>query len=980
MNKTITSKDRLIAQDIPVLHPDLRGDGNVTLEGQPGLNIRGETQEITAPRTWPVRPADEPGSQPDDQWLSMISNLLHTLQELGDMLDYALAKDNWRDAYLLAAGMNQITEDFLHPDPLFTAKSQKYLRKIGAGLGNRLVVASQRIAQGMLWINGWKPSTRLVDRWQRRLAVFVNELAEVVAGDEELLTRTKEYLLYTGASIIQQIHALPPALKNEIVKLPSCFRSFDQQPEDLRSIAEKFTVDWPERGRQLYVIGIRTSGSYLAPLYGAYLKRCGFQYVNVMTIRPGYPLTIRERATLRNLSNSDGMALLCDDPPISGSTVLKTAALLEGYGLPARRVLLLLQLTGNTSSLPAGLRKYPSIILTGTNWAIHRHFTQDEFRQVLARACPPEVQVLAVERHSAFGDKDSRAHAKALFKVQMVNSNNGELFTRFIQVKGVGLGYFGDHELAIARRLHVYAPNIIAIRNGSIYTEMPEASTNLSPAMPGKDETLEGQLVEYIISRNRLLRVNDDRSLRVRGRNAVWEVASNFLSTNFRAGWFIARLPLVDPYAKKILQPEHPSIVDGDMSLKNWYIDERRGHGLTKLEVAERAFSHMDLACYDPVYDLAALDVEMNGESSSGYLRNTYENRIGEKVSAERWMLLRLVHLWDLKRQMTITSEAAERRMSKIVQAYFSEIFFTEISNRADGAVCALDVDGVLETNPMGFPSLTASSARSLRALLQHGFRVVLATGRSQDEVMDRCAAYHLSGGVAEYGAVIYDSQSGAALPLLNQSEHGALFGLRGRLRNKYGISFDPAYRQSARAYDVDPSGKHAGIDEETISKILAEDKVAGQFHAVRGLAQTDFIPARINKGLGLEEWLAHFDHTAALKIGEGSGQKHIALSVGDGMADLPMFSLAKLAYAPAHARLGAPVENVRVTSRPYQRGLEQAIHALLGHQPGSCQVCKEPDLAPETQYMLELLSVQEDGLHGMLVSALRMFAGKAGR
>ena len=73
------------------------------------------------------------------------------------------------------------------------------------------------------------------------------------------------------------------------------------------------------------------------------------------------------------------------------------------------------------------------------------------------------------------------------------------------------------------------------------------------------------------------------------------------------------------------------------------------------------------------------------------------------------------------------------------------------------GALCAIDIDGVLETSPLGFSSLTPTGAVTLRAVTLHGYRPILATGRSLDEVRERCAAYHLAGGVAEYGAVVYN-------------------------------------------------------------------------------------------------------------------------------------------------------------------------------------------------------------------------------
>ena len=95
----------------------------------------------------------------------------------------------------------------------------------------------------------------------------------------------------------------------------------------------------------------------------------------------------------------------------------------------------------------------------------------------------------------------------------------------------------------------------------------------------------------------------------------------------------------------------------------------------------------------------------------------------------------------------------------------------------ADGPWCVLDVDGVLETSLSGFPVSTPAGMLALRALRAHGYRVLLATGRSLPEVRDRCRAYGLSGGVAEYGAVAYDAATGRSAGLVAEHD-GALTDL----------------------------------------------------------------------------------------------------------------------------------------------------------------------------------------------------------
>src|SRR6266576_3480419 len=56
-----------------------------------------------------------------------VTNLLCGADELTTRLRMALADEQWLNAYLLAAGLGQLVEDRLHPDPLLLNRAAKYL-------------------------------------------------------------------------------------------------------------------------------------------------------------------------------------------------------------------------------------------------------------------------------------------------------------------------------------------------------------------------------------------------------------------------------------------------------------------------------------------------------------------------------------------------------------------------------------------------------------------------------------------------------------------------------------------------------------------------------------------------------------------------------------------------------------------------------------------------------------------------------------
>jgi hydroxymethylpyrimidine pyrophosphatase-like HAD family hydrolase len=256
-----------------------------------------------------------------------------------------------------------------------------------------------------------------------------------------------------------------------------------------------------------------------------------------------------------------------------------------------------------------------------------------------------------------------------------------------------------------------------------------------------------------------------------------------------------------------------------------------------------------------------------------------------------------------------------------------------------------------------------------------HGFRVLLTTGRSLGEVKERCAAYHLSGGVAEYGAALYEHVSGQVRVLLSADEQGLLNKVRGRLSNKPGIYLDNDYRFAIRAYCLDEYGERMRLENETVEQIFVESGAADRVYAIQGDHQTDFMVKRLDKGVGLRAWLVAF----SMPGGNTPNHRVIEMAVGDSASDLPMFSLARQAFAPASASGVVKQAGVHVTARPHQRGLEQAVARLVGHTPGGCMLCRHVTLPPQTAFMQDLLSVQENGQWGMLWKAIRLLAMRGG-
>jgi hydroxymethylpyrimidine pyrophosphatase-like HAD family hydrolase len=307
--------------------------------------------------------------------------------------------------------------------------------------------------------------------------------------------------------------------------------------------------------------------------------------------------------------------------------------------------------------------------------------------------------------------------------------------------------------------------------------------------------------------------------------------------------------------------------------------------------------------------------------------------------------------------------------LSRALQRYFAALYFQDVPAPSAGMLCAIDIDGVLETSPLGFPGLTPAAAITVRALTRHGYRPVLATGRSLDDVRDRCAAYHLAGGVAEYGAVVYNHGTGRVREVLSERDRAALDQLRAVLGGIEGVRLDPDYRYAVRAYRLNAAGHRRSLSPEMVAMALVKAGAGRRIRPIAGAAQTDFMVAGIDKGIGLRLLAAD------LGVEDGGLGRPLALAVGDTVSDLPMFDLAVRAFAPANADRDVRSAGVRVLRRPYQSGLAMAASHLLGHPPGRCPTCCAPRLSPDAHLLLTVLAAQETGTWGMVRQALLLAA-----
>jgi hydroxymethylpyrimidine pyrophosphatase-like HAD family hydrolase len=543
--------------------------------------------------------------------------------------------------------------------------------------------------------------------------------------------------------------------------------------------------------------------------------------------------------------------------------------------------------------------------------------------------------------------------------------------------EGVGLGYFGRHEASVAAALERYVPVAHGVRNGFLFRDwLPEERRWTASELRRDGDAFSEAVVRYVDVRRRTLALDDDVTLRLPGRQAAWEQVAVLLGQVFGPARQLVR-PLTHRAAKRLTRVERPSVTDGCTRPDRWF---RTDDGeLRKVEFQQRASSNVGIQCCDAVFDLAeaAAGAEESGEPDlADRLRRDYESLTGEPIEDERWLLYRLLH--HLSRYRDALAEAAadqgtwerslsralalERIMADVQRTYVADRYLGELAPRDEGPLCAIDVDGVLESRWSVFPALAPAGALALRSLSVHGYRAVLVTGRSLEEVRERCEAYRLPGGVAEYGSVVYDHLTGRTYSLLGPDEASALDLLRDALARLDGVHLDAAHVHSVRAHTLSSEGARSALPAQTIAAALSAAGLDGRVRVVSGDLQTDFVAAGVDKGRGLLALAERLDGPAS--------RPDVALAVGDTAADLPMLALARRSFAPANA--AAEVRSqVQLLRSSYQSGLLEAVRYELGHWPRRCASCRPPrPRSRESALLLTILTALDGGGAHRIASA----------
>jgi hydroxymethylpyrimidine pyrophosphatase-like HAD family hydrolase len=923
----------------------------------------------------------------------------------GELTKIATMRNGWQlrevatNIFLLSCGLTNCVDTYLRGAALrLPARAKGTL--LGRGATQFVETMSMR-PWSRRKVRRWR------ERWRGALDEFLSAIVRFDAGEAVCFAES-------GRKLLMRLESpLPSELQGEIVGAPTAFNRLDLTEKDILALGKAFVRRFPERTQSIVVVGLRTSGSYFAPLVSALLQVEGYKDVVWLTTDPNKGASRQERSELARFAKRGYSALIVDDPPYTCRTVLTALGTVSRAGFLSNRIRVLaathpakrtwfrwLPEDCVVTLLPEEWHKRQLLKEEAAELRLAEYFRGQNFTSVsitrshAADAFNASLQSMARDERSV--------RLKRVFELQLV-AGQGNKQTKYVLAKSVGWGWLGYHAFLAGCRLKGHVPPILGLRDGILYLEWIPQRANEQDGDGRRIELIRAS-ASYAAARKRQLKLGSDtpsgvdlkrynNGLRLLG-TALSRAYGPLLADRLmqaRLGELLRRRPC----------PSH-TLIDGNMQRHEWVFG---AEGPLKTDFEHHGMGKAAPNLTDPAYDLA--DTILNLALSPGEERDLITRYIaesGDSAVAQRLFMHKLLAgLWAMNEvQDQLPGSARGSDMQRECHRRFMNAwnFLTVHAARHCGSLChsridrrwraplvLLDIDGVLDRRIFGFPCTTVAGMKALSLLSAHDVSVALNTARSAAEVKDYCAAYSLAGGVAEHGSYLWDAVHQRERILISAETARQLEELRRHLQRVPGIFLDERHRYSIRAFTYRDKplgllqsllnaarlssigdGAMAPISTQVIHALLADlglDRLT--FHHT--LIDTAILAKEADKGSGLlalRDWVLDEDAET--------------IAVGDGESDLSMFRVATRSFAPANiaCRRQAQLLGCHIVSRHDQGGLLQVARKIVHCDGGRCGRCIEGGRFPlqSDDLFLSLLGTADRSVTANLVRA--MFAPSA--
>ncbi len=877
----------------------------------------------------------------------------------------------------------------------------EYLRGPALALPSRLAANSVVRGVGRLIELAWAPrlSRKRLARWREQwLGAIIEFLSLVMPGRAADLGQ----LAKAARKLTMSAHSLAPSdLRDAHLAVPTPFSRLDLTYHDLLALGERYAQRFPDRQQCLLLIGLRTSGSYFAPILKAFLESRGYRNVQFVTMAPNKGAGHEEKIRLRRFGASGYSALIVDDPPYTSGTLLAAIGIVTRAGFahakvrilaathPAKRGWFKWLPPDNVITLePEEWHKAQLLATEPVSTRLAEYFGSRGFRHIVvdadggARAMNAYLQTIPSDERGA--------RLKRVFEVRL-QTHDGERQLKYVLAKSVGWGWYSYPAFLMGHSLPGHVPPVIGLRDGILYTEwIPQRE-------PGIRHTTSSEQVaaaaSYVAARVRRLKLKPGHTIPQRYNNGVRLLAKT-LSRAY--GPPLASLLMRARLAERLqqLRCPCPTVIDGNMLASEWLSGP---DGPLKVDFEHHGLGKAALNLVDPAYDLAdiilnlALSPVEEHDLIKQYVAETGDLAVEKRLFTQK-LLCGLWAMNEVQEHLFSSARGGEAQRNYHHRFMNAWNFLTVQTAYHCGALCSprkqpswsaplvvLDVDGVLDRRLFGYPCTTAAGIEALSLLRAHALSVALNTARSASEVKDYCKAYALAGGVAEHGSYIWDAVHQRDRVLVGNEALRQLRELREHLQLIPGVFLDERHQYSIRAFTY--REKPLGLIQTLLSSTRASAIGDGALSHL-----STHILNELLVDLNLDQLAFH--HTPidtavmAKNVDKGTGLTALrdwvlsaeaeTIAVGDGEPDLAMFRVATRAFAPANVACGrqARLLGCQIARHADQQGLLEIARMIAHPQGGCCPQCRERPSRLDDEPFLSVLRAADGNRAAHLVKA----------
>jgi hypothetical protein len=368
-------------------------------------------------------------------YFTVAEAISHILEEIDRL---TIVPNDWRRAEV-------ITNIFLLCGGLLNCV-EEYLRGPALHLPGRLAATmpARCVSSVMEAISNSRHSRRRVARWRQLWLTNFDEFLSLLVARESVeatdLSRVGRKLSLVLKS------PLPTDLKTERLGSPTTFGRLDLTHLDFLALGKSFVQRFPERTQPIVVVGLRTSGTYFAPLLKALFNAEGYACVQFMTIEPNKSASRREKRQLAGFSDGGYLALIVDDPPYTSRTVLAALGIVAQAGFASGNIKFLMPTHPANRQWFKWLPRDNVITLHPEQWHKSKlldakaveHRLQEYFakRTVTVKASSNGGAQLYNARLKSMPCDERGVRLKRVFEVQLATAE-GEIQTKYILAKSV---------------------------------------------------------------------------------------------------------------------------------------------------------------------------------------------------------------------------------------------------------------------------------------------------------------------------------------------------------------------------------------------------------------------------------------------------------------------------------------------------------------------------------------------------------------